>query len=703
MNSIEPTQNTSRPTSGTENGAAKVSQTGAVQNDQQTRQNTGKHTDGQHQPDQQSGARGHSDPAVSLSASLGRLDLGATIKGTVTGLDANQQVLLKTPQGTFVLDASQIKTVLDLPPNSQLELKISAVDHVIEAQLMTKDNVKLNPPVRVSLVLVGIDGDDTLQSPSLQAGVAKVTGYGPGTPAPRAPQSGIINPAPGDNTVAVTSIRSASLVVPHSPASSAPVPQTTGTTGAPADKSNLWSLINQQSTSPSPANPNAQTANTKTGTAGVPISALPAATTSNASVYQTASQNIPNAPPLATGSLLAATVTRLAPDLPPEILAAISPANGTGKASTPEGQSLTFRVVPAPAPTSAGTIPESGAGRLTATVIDKLPPNSAPSTPDTAPARTPSPAPISAQFLATNIGVFQLTESQRLPVGQTIHLELVPAQAGKAPQISGSPSTSGLTQPQPSTQAQAPAALPAGQTEARQPLTNYLESWSTIDEIISTLSSLNPGLAAVVQNKVAGPIHNLGAKAAFLLQILGLKNSGETWLGSKTTEALLKAGRGDLINRLTDDFNRVASLGRDSSPADWKPALLPFNDGRETHALPMLVRQMRDQSEDANKRNNRDGDQDKNDATRFVIDISLSKLGPVQMDGMIKSRHFDLIMRTERTMTPHMKNEISNIFSNALANNHFAGDVVFQTGKPFPLSAAAFIAEPTNSSGGVYA
>ena len=120
--------------------------------------------------------------------------------------------------------------------------------------------------------------------------------------------------------------------------------------------------------------------------------------------------------------------------------------------------------------------------------------------------------------------------------------------------------------------------------------------------------------------------------------------------GAKELEAL---GRTDLLEKLEDDFKQLARQAVEVLPGDRKPYSIPFSDGTELHRILMHVRQpdLDEVDEDAA------GADGISRANRFLIDLTLSRIGELQLDGLIRPRRFDLILRTRMPLPPEMRHE----------------------------------------------
>jgi hypothetical protein len=78
-------------------------------------------------------------------------------------------------------------------------------------------------------------------------------------------------------------------------------------------------------------------------------------------------------------------------------------------------------------------------------------------------------------------------------------------------------------------------------------------------------------------------------------------------------------------------------------------------------------------------------DDDKGDTeTRFVLDVGLSRLGRIQLDGLIgeRDKRLDLIIRSQQPLPGAMRNDIRDIFINAGEITGMKGGLSFQAAPP---------------------
>jgi hypothetical protein len=86
--------------------------------------------------------------------------------------------------------------------------------------------------------------------------------------------------------------------------------------------------------------------------------------------------------------------------------------------------------------------------------------------------------------------------------------------------------------------------------------------------------------------------------------------------------------------------------------------------------------------------------------TRFVIEASLSHLGNIQLDGLVRSARFDLMVRTQEPLLAAMRSEISALFARANEEFGVQGRINFQVQERFPVDPTDELSE---HAVGVYA
>lgn len=203
------------------------------------------------------------------------------------------------------------------------------------------------------------------------------------------------------------------------------------------------------------------------------------------------------------------------------------------------------------------------------------------------------------------------------------------------------------------------------------------QDWPALRETLEVLAKADPSGTRTLANAIL-PQANPRLAATLLAFTNGVKKGdARAWLGGEAVKTLEKLGRADLLEKLEEDFKQLARQAADVPPGDWKPYSIPFSDGTELHRILMHVRQpgAEDVDEDAG---GADGHGSR--ANRFLIDLTLSRIGELQLDGLIRPRRFDLILRTHLPLPPEMRQEIGMLFNGSLETLGMTGAVSFQAG-----------------------
>ena len=74
------------------------------------------------------------------------------------------------------------------------------------------------------------------------------------------------------------------------------------------------------------------------------------------------------------------------------------------------------------------------------------------------------------------------------------------------------------------------------------------------------------------------------------------------------------------------------------------------------------------------------------DGTRFLVEVNFAVLGAFQLDGLVRGKRFDLMIRSRRAMPPSERRALISIFEDALALSGNSGGLEFRTVDRFPVS-----------------
>lgn len=198
------------------------------------------------------------------------------------------------------------------------------------------------------------------------------------------------------------------------------------------------------------------------------------------------------------------------------------------------------------------------------------------------------------------------------------------------------------------------------------------KSWRTLGDVLGCLSESDPAAARRLSQAVLPqPTSSL---AANLLKVLGLLRGGDMrkWIGAETCQSLART-RPDLLERLASDVQKLSPGADANAGDDWRTYIIPVIADGALAAIRMRVR--------SGTRQNEKGGAADSDRTRFVLDLALSRLGRMQIDGLVQARgkQLDLIVRTERPLAADVQGGIQHILLEAGAVTGLRGAAQFQT------------------------
>jgi hypothetical protein len=257
----------------------------------------------------------------------------------------------------------------------------------------------------------------------------------------------------------------------------------------------------------------------------------------------------------------------------------------------------------------------------------------------------------------TPAGALMMQERTRLPVGAQVALVLEPITPSAA------------------------AVLPPI-TSPQQALLYLSNRWPVLDDLLAVLRG-NPIAAPNDPDTPAPPgIPQTGPKlAAGLAAAITAFRNGEVerLLSPLLAGRKLPADKEEMVKRLKDEFTQLSDLAKDRPAVDWRALFLPIYD--ERIGLTQINLYYRHNSSGG------ENEKDKKDqGTRFLVDVNFAALGAFQLDGLIRGKRFDLMIRSRSRLSRKQRHDIIGIFENALEVGGCKGGLEFRTVDIFPVS-----------------
>lgn len=225
----------------------------------------------------------------------------------------------------------------------------------------------------------------------------------------------------------------------------------------------------------------------------------------------------------------------------------------------------------------------------------------------------------------------------------------------------------------PAIETSATAATSAAATAAAPLMQNIMSlNWPALDDLNQTLQqAASQTLTQNVTQHLPSPASPSRLPAAALLFVAAVR-SGDLggFLNDKSAEALKRIGKSGLVNRISGDINTLSRSSSEPISQDWRGLPLPMNWNGDLSQIMMYYKHDYHADDDTDK--------PQKSGTRFLFDLKLDKMGPVQLDGYHRNERLDLIVRMTKTPTSDMQKAMRRVYSNALEQVGTYGELSFQ-------------------------
>lgn len=678
------------------------------------------------------------DPAVSIAATTAHLEPGQILKNEVERIDAEGRPIIRAETVTVAL-----KPDAGLKPHDVVELKIVEADKRLTADLVLRNTLPIDPPLRLSVTVIEIHAGAEQAKPVTSPPAQTDQPY-------KAPAPTVVSALAVSSGMENVSTDTAMLIAkqqadgtPLLKGSVAPEPSSTATPRA--SSADLATLIQQQQGQASAAIPTASTTVTPWPTTpfaaaeGAGIGpAIPAVSLTGANaIVQLLDPAVSRVSPVEIATVLSVKpLTALeARGLSVGTTTLSSIAGQTGElvrletsrgdfvlpaqpANTLAGELIRVVVDTAPAAqttpggtkaptqlqaqfTAAGT--EGPSTRVTAIFPAPVEGQQAKAEASSAstPATTQTPDTVATISSVQTNGVFLSPDGPKTDYKiQTDAGSLsISASSGFRPEVGSTVALQPATDLQPAQVQNTPpltvpvdAAVAAAQTIPPATITpNMLSAWPAMEESVAALASAGT-LVAGTDSLAAKSAQGGGKLTNSLLFFLAAAGRGgpTAWLGQGAERALAAASPA-LLKSLQTDIRRMASLPGETI-GEWRPIVLPFDTRPgEVPLAALLVQAHGDIDPDEENGPDRDDGEDDDKSQRFILQVQFSVLGDIQLDGNIRETQFDMTVRSAGQFSGDLKQDLEQLFSSALSANGFTGGLNFEENAPFPLDAAAMI------------
>ena len=666
------------------------------------------------------------DPAVSLSASVGHIALGENIEGSILSIDGDGRPILITEDATFTLTPD-----VGLKEGDSVTLNIVTTEHKLIAELTFRNGKPEEPPVLLSLTLVSVKQipHGTLTTPLVDSRyIDSQTGaYIPPPTAsnvtPSTPQTSLSSGIYQQSSAPEVGV--ASAVTPDSTIKErAPLPlesqkslkdkistetkQLSDPTMIKASTTDMATLLMTQQIPEKPSGDAPQIETTQTSQSGAALSNVPTNENANkvANVYQSNDQA------KESSRVEASTATMNADPLPPPAAPTSFPVLRAEFRPSDAAQAfLTKANISTTKPSIAVEVVLRAKQKSDPanTIEVKILSAQEKTAPEALQVNKPS-----AQHAEkpSDVSVSQNTQQNEIKdQPRVVHLETTGGTVEiSLPHSEALPSPNNYIAIIPATYTYPPVAQTAPSPTAIMPLSllaKGLTKWPALQKTYELITkdqqkrTFVPGIIQQINQALGNRTAGGGARLAnsLLFMMAALKQGDvRSWLGPKVEQYLEQTGQKHLLNILKQDIKRFASLINRPASGEWQPIVLPLAADDNSPLLALLIRpEQQNQNEKNQNGDNGEGDDAaKENPTRFILEVHLSQLGEIQLDGFIKDKNFELKFKSLTPLAQAMKNDVRALFSSALDASGYSGSITFYDLPIFSVNVTDIInnAEP---------
>jgi hypothetical protein len=201
-------------------------------------------------------------------------------------------------------------------------------------------------------------------------------------------------------------------------------------------------------------------------------------------------------------------------------------------------------------------------------------------------------------------------------------------------------------------------------------------AWSALPTALAAIGAAAPDLASHLRADLSATAGDRLA-AAFLLIVASLRGDAPPWPGAVIERTLALSGHDEIRNGLAADFTALRDLAATPATAPWQVFILPLFDANALKPVRLYLKR-RD-----GERRRRGGDAE---SQRFILEFELSRMGALQLDGFIRPKRFDLVLRSQAPLAPSLRHEVTRIFHDRVMAAGIGGDIEFATVTRFEVA-----------------
>lgn len=218
--------------------------------------------------------------------------------------------------------------------------------------------------------------------------------------------------------------------------------------------------------------------------------------------------------------------------------------------------------------------------------------------------------------------------------------------------------------------------LPRAQGEANLP--QPPRDWPSMTALLSMFGPHTTGQTNLFSGSKP---EAFGTAFLFLLTALRL-NTPKALIRDSALHAVQQAGGQELLARIAQELQQAGSgwqRGGELSSAqqqqaaaasEWRSLSLPLLPDGQVSRLAVHTRREGEEGSQGQQNGARHNQ-------RFVVEVELSRLGPMVLDGLIARERFTLTVRSQRSLPITLRQEVTQVFANSIDAIGWKGQISF--------------------------
>ena len=201
-------------------------------------------------------------------------------------------------------------------------------------------------------------------------------------------------------------------------------------------------------------------------------------------------------------------------------------------------------------------------------------------------------------------------------------------------------------------------------------------NWSNLEELLTKLNDTEKTVSQkdFIENIVGKSGKNLTASLAHFLSAVRTGNATK-WMGNLFNNENF-SGVDRILEGLQDDFIFMQRAS-ETSDNGWRGFFLPLLDDNQLSIIQFFIRHEHHRKQFSKSNKN-------DDSVQFLVELNLTNIGAMQIDGRLKDKELILVIRTRQDLKPRLQQGIERVFFKTLSASELVGKLTFKTHSKMP-------------------